>query len=147
VSDDKDVAKELVETLRDGERGYASAAEKVRDSEHSEWATTLQRFSEQRADFRREIVELGHEYQDDVDESGSAAAALHRGWIALKDALSGDDAGSVLSAAVTGEDHAVSEYEDALQRDLSAGFREVVSRQHAAVVAARDEIKALQSAS
>ena len=147
MSDDKDVAKELVETLRDGERGYASAAEKVRDSDRSEWATTLQRFSEQRADFRREIVELGHEYQDDVDESGSAAAALHRGWIALKDALSGDDAGSVLSAAVTGEDHAVSEYEDALERDLSAGFREVVARQHAAVVAARDEIKVLQDAS
>ena len=146
MSDDKDVAKELVETLRDGERGYASAADKVRDSDHAEWATTLQRFSEQRADFRREIVELGHEYQDDVDESGTAAAALHRGWIALKDALTGDDAGSVLSAAVTGEDHAVSEYEDALERDLSAGFREVVARQHAAVVAARDEIKALQNA-
>ena len=147
MTDDKDVAKELVETLKDGERGYADAADKVRDSDRAEWATTLERLSKQRADFHREIVELGHEYQDDVDESGSAAAALHRGWIALKDALSGDDAGSVLSAAVTGEDHAVSEYESALERDLSAGFRDVVARQHAAVVAARDEIKALQSAS
>ena len=139
-------AKELVETLRDGESGFASAAEKVRDSDRSEWAATLQRFSEQRAGFRREIVELGHEYNDDVDESGSATAALHRGWIALKDALTGDDAGSVLAAAVTGEDHAVSEYEKALQQDLSDGFREVVTRQHAAVVAARDEVKALESA-
>jgi uncharacterized protein (TIGR02284 family) len=147
VSDDKDVAKELVETLKDGERGYASAAEKVRDSDHSEWAATLQRFSEQRAHFRREIVELGHDYGDDVDESGTVTAALHRGWIALKDALTGDDAGSVLAAAVTGEDHAVSEYEKALEKDLSAGFREVVTRQHAAVVAARDEIKALETAS
>jgi uncharacterized protein (TIGR02284 family) len=147
VSDDNAVAKELVETLKDGERGYASAADKVRDSDHSAWATTLERFSKQRADFRREIVELGHEYQEDVDESGSAAAALHRGWIALKDALSGDDAGSVLAAAITGEDHAVAEYESALGKDLSAGFREVVVRQHAAVVAARDELKALESAS
>jgi uncharacterized protein (TIGR02284 family) len=147
VTDDKDAAKELVETLRDGERGYASAAEKVRDGEHAQWATRLQRFSEQRADFRREIVEMGHDYGDDVDESGTMTAALHRGWIALKDALTGDDPGSVLSACVTGEDHAVSEYEKALQQDLSAGFREVVIRQHAAVVAARDEIKALQSAS
>lgn len=147
MTDDNAAAKELVETLRDGERGYASAADKVRDGEHSEWAATLQRFAEQRAHFRREIVDMGHDYGEDVDESGTVTAALHRGWIALKDALTGDNPGSVLAACVTGEDHAVSEYEKALQQDLSAGFREVVTRQHAAVVAARDEVKALQSAS
>lgn len=146
MSDDKQVAKELVETLKDGERGFASAAEKLRDSDRAEWATTLQRLSEQRAGFHREIVALGHEYGDDVDESGTMTAALHRGWISLKDALSGDDAGGVLAAAATGEDHAVSEYETALQQDLSRGFREIVSRQHAAVVTARDQVKALQKA-
>ncbi len=146
MSDDAKVAKELVETLKDGERGFASAAEKLRDSDRAAWATTLQRLAEQRAGFRSEIVAMGHEYGDDVDESGSAAAALHRGWISLKDALTGDDAGSVLGAAVTGEDHAVSEYEKAEKQDLSAGFRGVVSRQRAAVVAARDEVKALQLA-
>ena len=146
MSDDEKVAKDLVETLKDGERGFASAAEKLQDGDRPAWAPTLQRLSMQRAGFRREIVEMGHEYGDDVDESGSAAAALHRGWITLKDALTGDDAGSVLGAAVTGEDHAVSEYEKALEKDLSAGFRGVVSRQHAAIVAARDEVKALQLA-
>ena len=146
MSADEKAAKDLVETLKDGERGFAAAAEKLRDSDRPEWASVLQRLSEQREGFRREIVALGHEYGDDVDASGSAAAALHRGWISLKDALTGDDAGSVLGAAVTGEDHAVSEYEKALQQDLSAGFRDVVERQHAAVVAARDEVKALQIA-
>nr|WP_300044999.1 PA2169 family four-helix-bundle protein [uncultured Nocardioides sp.] len=146
MSDDAKAAKELVETLKDGERGFADAAEKLRDGEHPEWATTLQRFSEQRAGFWREIVDMGHDYGDDVDESGTVAAAVHRGWIALKDALTGDDAGAVLKAASTGEDHAVSEYEDALKMDLSAGFRAVVVRQHAAVVAARDEVNALQHA-
>ena len=146
MSDDEKVAKDLVETLKDGERGFASAADKLRDSDHPAWATTLQGLSEQRAGFRREIVALGDAYGDDVDESGSAAAALHRGWISLKDALTGDDAGSVLGAAVTGEDHAVSEYEKGLEQDLSAGFRGVVSRQHAAIVAARDEVKALHVA-
>ncbi len=146
MSDDKQVAKELVETLKDGERGFASAAEQLRDDDRAEWATTLERLSEQRAGFHREIVALGHEYGDDVDESGTVAAALHRGWMSLKDALSGDDAGRVLAAAVTGENHAVSEYEKALQQDLSPGFREVVSRQHAEVLTARDEVKSLQIA-
>ncbi|MDX6359395.1 MAG: hypothetical protein QOH37_2449 [Nocardioidaceae bacterium] len=146
MSDDNQVAKELVETLKDGERGFASAAEKLRDGDHPEWATTLQHLSEQRARFHREIVDLGHDYGEDVDESGTLAATMHRGWISLKDALTGDDPSGVLKAALTGEDHAVSEYEKALQQDLSAGFQEVVRRQHAAVLAARDEVKALQSA-
>lgn len=85
MSDDAKTAKELVETLKDGERGFASAAEKLRDGDRPEWATTLQRLSEQRAGFRREIVDMGHDYGDDVDESGSVAATLHRGWISLKD--------------------------------------------------------------
>ena len=147
MSDDAKAAKELVETLKDGEKGYASAADKLRDSDRPEWATTMQRLSQQRAGFWREIVDMGHEYGDDVDESGSVAAAVHRGWLSLKDAVSGDDPDAVLKAAETGEDHAVSEYEDALKMDLSAGFREVVVRQQADVLAARDELKALKSAS
>ncbi len=146
MSDDAKAAKELVETLKDGERGFAAAAEKLRDGKRPEWATTLQRLSEQREGFWREIVDLGHEYGDDVDNSGTVAASLHRGWISLRDALTGDDADAVLKAAATGEDHAVSEYKDALAMNLSAGFREVVVRQQAAVVAARDEVKALADA-
>ena len=146
MSDDAKAAKELVETLKDGERGFAAAADKLRDGDHPEWADTLMRLSTQRAGFAREIVDMGHAYGDDVDESGTVAAAVHRGWISLKDALTGDDAGAVLGAAATGEEHAVSEYEKALELDLSAGFRDVVTRQHVAVVAARDEVKALQAA-
>ena len=147
MSDDTKAAKELVETLKDGERGYATAAEKLRDSDRPEWATIMQRLSDQRAGFWREIVDMGHEYGDDVDESGTVAAAVHRGWLSLKDAVTGDDPGAVLGAAESGEDHAVSEYEDALELDLSAGFRDVVVRQHAAVLAARDEVRALKNAS
>ena len=147
MSDDAKAAKELVETLKDGERGFADAADKLRDGEHPEWATTLERFSEQRAGFWREIVDLGHAYGDDVDESGTVAAAVHRGWLSLKDAVTGDDPDAVLKAAETGEDHAVSEYEDAVKMDLSAGFREVVVRQQADVRAAREELRALQGAS
>lgn len=147
MSDDTKAAKELVETLRDGEKGYTRAAERVRDGDHAAWAGTLERLAAQRQEFRAEIVALGHEYGDDVDESGTATAALHRGWMALKDALTGDDPQGVLSAAVTGEDHAITEYDKALEQDLSEGFRSVVERQRSAVRATRDEVKALQQAS
>ena len=41
MSDDAKAAKELVETLKDGERGFAESADKLRDSEHPEWAELL----------------------------------------------------------------------------------------------------------
>lgn len=144
MTDDARAAKDLVKTLKDGESGYLAAAKLVADSDRSVWAPVLYRFSEQRSAFWREIVALGHEYGDDVDAGGSAAAGLHRGWLSLKDAVTGDDAGGVLSACITGEDHAVSVFEHALEQDLSAGFRGVVTRQHAAVVTARDEVMALR---
>lgn len=144
MSTDARVAKDLVETLKDGRDGFTSAAERLRSSEQPELAATMQRFAEQRAQFAGEIVSMGHDYGDDVDESGSTAGALHRGWLKVKDAVTGDDADSVLGAAVSGEDHAVSEYEKALGKDITDGFRTVLQRQHASVVAARDEVKQLQ---
>lgn len=75
----------------------------------------------------------------DDEQRAEQGGCAHR-WVAL---TTGDDVGGVLGAAVKGEDHAVSEYEKA---DLGAGFREVVARQHAAVVAGRDEVKALHVA-
>lgn len=147
MSDDKKAAKDLVTTLKDGQKGYGEAAEKLTDSNRPEWAQTMTRFAQQRGQFAQEIVDLGHAYGDDVDESGSVAAAAHRGWLSLKDAVTGDEPSGVLDAAVQGEDHSVQAYEDALKEDLSDGFRTVVQRQHAEVLAARAEVKALQTAS
>lgn len=148
MSSDAKVAKDLVETLKDGQKGYAAAAEKLTDSKRPEWASTMTRLQQQRVRFAQEIVDLGHEYGDDVDESGSVLGALHRGWLSLKDALTGDDPSGVLGAAVSGEEHTISEYEKAVaDKDLSDGFRTVVQRQHGEIVEAMAEVKGLQAAS
>ncbi len=79
MSTDEKVAKDLVETLKDGRAGFTEAASRLRDSDRPEVAATMQRLADQRAGFVEEIVGLGHEYGDEVDESGSAGAAVHRG--------------------------------------------------------------------
>jgi len=89
MSTDARVAKDLVETLKDGRDGFTAAAERLRGSDQPELAATMQRLAEQRAQFAGEIVAMGHDYGDDVDESGSAAGALHRGWLKVKDAVTG----------------------------------------------------------
>jgi uncharacterized protein (TIGR02284 family) len=138
------VLEDLIETLEDGRKGFEQAAERIEDSDEPTLAIDLRRFAQQRAEFSIELRELASRHGFDIDEEGSMAGALHRGWLSLKDALTGDDPRAVLGAAETGEDHAVSEFEDALAEDLPADVRSVVERQARAVRDAHNEVKALR---
>lgn len=144
MSVDEAVTKDLLETLVDGKEGFEKGAEKLDASDMSEIAATFRKFSEQRSQFATELRELARAYGDEVDSSGSVAATFHRGWMTIKDALSGSDAKGVLDTAEQGEDHAVSEYEDALTKDLSPTLRTVVERQAREVRAAHDEVRRLR---
>ena len=138
------VLEDLIATLEDGYKGFADAAEKLATDGHAELAQELTAYSGERRQFADELrmaaQKLGHE----VKEDGTGAGALHRGWMAIKDALTGDDAHAVLAAAESGEDHAVAQYEEALASDLPADLREAVARQAMRVRAAHDAVKALR---
>jgi uncharacterized protein (TIGR02284 family) len=145
MSTDKSVTKNLMETLADGREGFAQGAAKL-DEQSPQIASVFRRFSSQRAAFYSELETMAKGYGDYIEESGSALASLHRGWMKLKDALSGSSAKGVVDAAEQGEDHAVAEYKEALAADISAGLRAVVERQSVAVKAAHDEIRSLKTA-
>ena len=138
------VLEDLIATLEDGCKGFADAAEKLSADGHSDLAQELTAFSTERRQFSDELRMAARNLGHDIKEDGSGAGALHRGWIALKDALTGDDAHAVLASAETGEDHAVSEYEEALKADLPSDVREVVARQAMRVRAAHDAVKAMR---
>jgi uncharacterized protein (TIGR02284 family) len=138
------VLEDLIETLEDGRKGFEQAAERIADSDDPAIAIDLRRFAQQRAEFSVELREIAGRHGFEIEEKGSVAGALHRGWISLKDAVSGDDPQAVLSAAEVGEDHAVSEFEDALEKELPSDVRSVVERQAQAVRAAHDRVKALR---
>lgn len=145
MSQDESVTKDLIETLEDGRKGFAQAADKLDGGEHAQASSQLRQFSEQRASFSAELQNMAENYGDDIDESGSMAATAHRGWISLKDALTGDDPDAVLAAVETGEEHAVSEYEDALDKDISANLRQVVERQAGEVRSAHSAVQSLRN--
>ncbi len=52
----------------------------------------------------------------------------------------------MLDAAEMGEDHAIKEYDKALDADISPGLRTVVQRQATEVKAAHDKVRALRDA-
>lgn len=146
ASTDEKVTKDLIETLEDGREGFTKGAEKLTDIGRSDVAGTFRELASQRATFAKELRDLAQQYGDNIEEDGSMLGALHRGWMSIKDAVNGDDPDGVLDAAEQGEDHAKSEYKDALDSDISAHLRAVVERQQTEINAAHDRVKALRDA-
>lgn len=146
MSIDAKVTKDLMQTVEDGRNGFADAAAKLADTDRPDLAPRFRDFSEQRSAMYTELETLAASYGDDLDEDGSVAAALHRGWMSLKDALTGSSADGVLDVAEQGEAHAVSEFRTALDEDLSPELAEVVRRQLVEITAVHDEVKRLAAA-
>lgn len=137
-----EVIENLIETLRDGQQGFKEAAESVKDPQLK---SLFSEYSKQRARFLAELrnnVQSPDERETKV--SGSAAGALHRGWINLKSAVTKGDDHSVLAECERGEDSAVEEYQKALNDGLSAPVREIVARQYTQIKATHDRIRDLR---
>lgn len=144
MSNDASVTKDLMETLQDGKDGFAAGAEKLDKDGETSLAATFRELGANRGRMYDELQVIAASYGDQIDDSGSVAAKVHRGWMAVKDAISGSDPDGVLDAAEQGEDHAVSEFEKALEADISPEFKTVISRQLNEVRAAHDQVKALR---
>lgn len=144
MSTDAAITKDLMKTLEDGRDGFASGAEKLANDGEAELAQTFRELGARRGQLSDELQQIAATYGDQIDESGTVAAKVHRGWMAFKDAIAGSDPDGVLEAAEQGEDHAVSEFEDALTADISPEFRVIVERQLTEVRAAHDRVKALR---
>lgn len=133
----------LIETCRDGQNGFKTAAEGVKNPELKE---LFYHYSQQRASFVGELQDEVRRLGGDPENSGSVAASLHRGWIDIKSAITGEDEDAVISECERGEDSAVSNYRDALERDMPANVRQVIERQFSAVKEAHDRIRTIEKA-
>lgn len=133
----------LIETCKDGQNGFQTAADGVKNSELK---TLFSSYSMQRAKFAGELQNEVRRLGGDPEKSGSTAAALHRGWIDIKSAVTGQDESSIVAECERGEDSAVSNYKDALKEDLPADVRAIVERQYEQVQEAHDRIRALERA-
>lgn len=138
------VLEDLIQTLEDGKKGFTETAEKLANADRGDLAAPMLEYASQRAEFSSELRSLATTQGIRIEESGSIAGGLHRGWMSLKDALSSDEAEAVLKAAETGEDHAKREFEKALDADLPEDVRVVVARQASAVTAAHDAVRTLR---
>jgi uncharacterized protein (TIGR02284 family) len=134
---------DLIQTLRDGEYGYKTAAEGV---EKNEYKSLFNRYSEQRREFATELQRLVKGLNGDPKDSGSVSGSLHRGWIDIKSIVTSGDESAIISECERGEDTAVEVYEEILERDLPLDVRSVVEKQYVHVKEAHDNMRSLEKA-
>jgi uncharacterized protein (TIGR02284 family) len=135
---------DLIQTCRDGQEGFLTAAENVQGEELKK---VFNECSLQRAKFTGELQQAAHDLgNSNPENSSSVSGTLHRGWINLKTAIGGRDQHAILAECERGEDAAVEEYKKALALELPANIRDTIQHQHAAILATHDRIKALRDA-
>ena len=137
------VLNNLIETCEDGLEGFKQAAE---GATSEDLKRTFMQYSRERAGFVADLQNLVRTLGGDPQESGSAAGALHRGWINIKSAVTGQDDGAILVECERGEDSAKAEFQEAQKQDLPDYIRSTVETQYNAVLAAHDNIKMLRDA-
>ena len=135
------ILDDLIETCRDGQNGFQTAADHVTDPSTKR---LLQGYSQQRAQFAGELQTIVREFGEDPTETGSVSGALHRGWMNLKGAVSGKDEHAILEECERAEDTSVESYEDALEKIVAADVASVIRRQYSAVQEAHNEIRSLR---
>jgi len=137
------VIEDLIETCKDGQKGYQDAAAHVK---RSDLKTFFNEQSLERARFAGELQEerirLG---KSDKKDSGSVSAALHRAWIDTKVSMGAGDK-AILESVEAGEDRAKEAYQKAMTSDLPESIALIVRRQAASVQAAHDRVKTLRDA-
>ncbi len=132
-SDVASVLNGLIETAKDGEQGFKTAAEKVKESDLK---TLFLKYSAQRAAYAQELQAAVSELGEKPAEHGHVTGGLHRGWINLKEALSKNEDKAIIFEAESGEDAAKKAYAEALQSTLPTKIKALVEKQNAGVLEA-----------
>jgi len=133
----------LIETLKDGQEGFRTAAEGVTNPEYK---SLFNSYSQQRAQFATELQSEVRSAGGDPESTGSVLATLHRGWINIKSTVTGMDEGAILAECERGEDSAVHNYQDAMKQMLPESAQTVVQRQYTQIKEAHDRVRALRDA-
>jgi uncharacterized protein (TIGR02284 family) len=134
----------LIETCRNGENGFRTAAENVKDEELKRFFTHC---SNQRAQFASELQSEVRTLGGDPMRRGTAAGVIHRGWMNLKSAVTLDSDHAIISECARGEDAAKAAYQEVLKQNLPPNVLPVVKHQFIEIKQTHDRVRDLEQRS
>ena len=121
-----DTLNDLIETSKDGEYGFHASAEYLKDPAIKD---SFVRRAEDCRSAAAELQSLVVRFGGKAEDGGTAAGAMHRGWVAVKGTLAGYTDKAILEETERGEDSALAAYRNALEDALPPDVRAVVERQ------------------
>jgi uncharacterized protein (TIGR02284 family) len=141
-----DTLNDLIETCKDGEQGFRTAAEGIGKEGDSELRTLFNLYAQQRArfaaDLQNEVLHRG----GDPTNSGHVTAAFHRGWVNLKSAVTRADEAAIIAECEAAEGSAMRMYENAMKKSLPSDLSETVEMQYAEIRLAHERVRVLERA-
>ena len=133
----------LIETLKDGEEGFRTAADGLTDPQAK---AVFQQYSRERAQMAQELQAEVRTLGGDPEQAGSMSGSVHRGWINIKSVVTGKNDASIIAEAERGEDIAKNAYAEAIKTALPPSVSAIISRQAVKVREAHDRVRSMERA-
>jgi len=105
--------QDLLEKNYDAEKGFTKAMGNVKSVSLKNF---LKNQAAQRSRFATELDQELRNLNEEPIESGSVTGDLHRAWIDIKSAFTGNEEESVLEECIRGEKASAEEYEEKLEK-------------------------------
>jgi len=134
---------DLIETCHDGENGFQTAADHVKDSDLK---ALFMECSVQRAQFASELESEVRQLGGTPTKTGSVSAAFHRGWMNIKSIVTGGSDDAIVAECERGEDAAIENYQRVLKQNLPPNVLPVAKHQFTEIKRSHDRIRDLEKA-
>ncbi len=146
---DQNIHKKIVDNLQDlleknydAEKGFTKA---MKDAKNPQLKGFLKKQAVQRSRFATEITQELRSLNEEPKESGSVTGSLHRTWIDIKSALSGNDDEAVLEECIRGEKASAEEYQEKLkEQNFPPQISNVLQKQAAEINTTLSRVKSLE---
>jgi uncharacterized protein (TIGR02284 family) len=134
---------DLIETSKDGEAGFRTCADGVKNVQLKQmFEQAASRCEQAVRELQAKVRSLG----GDPERRGSVSGALHRGWVDVKSTITGMNEAAVLAECERGEEVAKKAYEEALANDLPTDIRTIVERQYQGLRQHHDRVRQARGA-
>lgn len=118
---------QLLEKTYDAEKGYKEAASNVKNAKMKSF---LEEQAKQRYSFGHEIKQEIKAFDQKPEKGGSVTGTLHRTWMDVKTAFSGDENETVMEEVQRGEKAAIEDYDEILkEKELAPSTKSMLQGQ------------------
>lgn len=137
-----DNLQELLEKNYDAQKGFTKAME---DAKNPRLKGFLQQQAAQKSRFTNELTHEIRNLNEEPKDSGSFSGDLHRTWIDIKSAVSGNEDEAVLEECIRGEKASWEEYENKLNKEnFPPNISSVLQKQASEINATLSKVKTLE---